>query len=100
LKITDKDGNFRYSAIRKINFSNNGDDISIYPNPVSGSKIFIASSGIISRAVLYDAAGRTVKIFELNTRTSVLNLEGISKGSFQLRVFTENSMHTEKIIIQ
>lgn len=100
LKMIDKDAAFRYSPIRKINFNNVGDDITVYPNPVTDSKIFIASSGNVIRAVLFDAAGRTIRSIKLNGRSNTLDLSGIAKGAYQLRVITENSMHTEKIIIQ
>ncbi|MEO6253542.1 MAG: S8 family serine peptidase [Ferruginibacter sp.] len=100
LKMIDKDAGFRYSPIRKINFSNPGDDISVYPNPVVDGKLFIASSAGAATAVLFDAAARTVRSFKLHGRSNTLDLSGIAKGNYQLRVITENSMHTEKIIIQ
>lgn len=34
LKLNDRDGRFRYSNVVKINISNKGESISIYPNPV------------------------------------------------------------------
>ncbi len=100
LKMTDKNGSFRYSPIRKINFNNAADDITLYPNPVVDSKIIIASSGNLTKAVIYDAAGKLIKTFVLQGRNNELNLMGIAKGIYQLKVFTENSIHTEKIIIQ
>lgn len=100
LKMIDADGSFRYSATRKVNFNNAEDDISIYPNPVIGSSIFIASSANSNKALLFDAAGRLIRTFVLNGRNNTLGLHGILKGAYQLRVFTENTVHTEKIIIQ
>ena len=100
LKMTDKDGSFLYSPVRKINFSNASDDITVYPNPVTNATIFIASSANASHAVLFDAAGRTIKLFTLNGRSNALNVGGIAKGTYQLRIFTQNSVRTERIIIQ
>ena len=65
LKMLDKDATYLYSDIRKINFNNAGDDITIYPNPVVNSKIFIASSGNANTAVLFDVTGKTVRTFKL-----------------------------------
>ncbi|MEO6541430.1 MAG: T9SS type A sorting domain-containing protein, partial [Ferruginibacter sp.] len=100
LKMIDKDGSFRYSPIRKINFNNAGDDITVYPNPVADAKIFIASSGNSTSAVLFDAAGRTIRSYKLGGRSNTLDVSGIARGAYQLRIFTENTVHTEKIIIQ
>ncbi len=100
LKMTDKDGSFRNSPVRKVNFDNVGDDFIIYPNPVTANKLFVSSTGKITGAVLYDAAGRMVKLYTLNNRSNTLDVGGIAKGTYQLKVFTENATHTEKIIIQ
>jgi hypothetical protein len=100
LKMMDKDGSFRNSPVRRINFDNAGDDISLYPNPVVQSKLIIASTGICNRAILFDAAGKTIRTFTLNGRNSTLDLTGIAGGTYQLKIFTSNSTQTQKIIIQ
>ncbi len=100
LKMTDVDGSFRYSPIRKINFDNTGDDFTIYPNPVKGDKIYISSTGNLNSAMLFDAAGSLIKLFTLKGRSNTLDVGGVAKGTYQLKVFTENATHTEKIIIQ
>lgn len=99
LKMIDRDGSFRYSPVRKINFNSALDDITIYPNPVRSSRIFIASSGNCHKAVLYDAAGKIIKTFTLQGRNNTLELPGIAKGIYQLKVFAGNAVHTEKILI-
>ena len=100
LKMLDKNATFSYSPVRKINFNNAGDDIMVYPNPIVDDKVFIASSGNASRAILFDVTGRAIKSFILNGRSNTLNISGIVKGAYQLKVFTKNSIHTQKIIIQ
>ena len=100
LKIMDKDGSFRYSPVRRINFNNNGDDVTVYPNPVINAAVFIGSSANTNKAIIFDAAGKMIRTFKLTGRSNTLDLMGIAKGTYQLQVFTENSMHTQKIIIQ
>lgn len=100
LKMVDKDNTFQYSPIRKINFNNAGDDIMLYPNPVINSTLFVASSGNCTRALLYDATGKLIKTFALQGRSNTLNLAGIAKGVYQLKVFTNDSVKTEKILVQ
>jgi len=100
LKMTDLDGSFRNSPVRKINFENTGDDFSIYPNPVTADKLFVSSTGKITSALLFDAAGRVVKLYTLNSRSNTLDVGGIAKGTYQLKVFKEKATQPEKIIIQ
>jgi len=100
LKMMDIDGSYRYSPVRRVNFNNAGDDFSIYPNPVSADKIYVSSTGNMNSAVIFDAAGRLIKLFTLKGRSNTLDVSGIAKGTYQLKVFTENATHTEKMIIQ
>lgn len=100
LKMIDRDAGFRYSPVRKINFTNAADDITLYPNPVVNSKLFIASSGNITRAIVYDAAGKTIKTFVLQGRNNILNLSGIAKGIYQLKIFADSAVYSAKILIQ
>lgn len=100
LRIKDKDGKITYSPVRKINFGNKGDDVTVYPNPVVHSKISIASSGNCTGAVLFDATGKQVRQFTLQGQTNTLDLSGIAKGIYQLRISTASSVHTEKIVIE
>ena len=100
LKMTDRNGSFQYSPVRKINFNNTANDIMIYPNPVVNAVLYIASSGNCHKVMLYDAAGKLIKSFQLQGRNNTLNLAGISKGIYQLKIFTGDSIKTEKILIQ
>ena len=100
LRMLDKDATFRNSPVRKINFSNAGDDITVYPVPVVDGKLFIASSANARSAMLFDAAGRIIKSFTLQGNNNTLDVSTIAKGTYQLKIFTENSTYAQKIIIQ
>jgi hypothetical protein len=100
LKITDKNGVISYSSVRKINFQSNGDDIMIYPNPVTNGVITIAASVNCTTANLYDAAGKLIQVFQLKGRTNTVTLTGIAKGLYQLKVIAGGIIQTEKIIIE
>jgi len=51
-------------------------------------------------ATIFYAAGKMIRTFKLTGRSNTLDLAGIAKGTYQLMIFTENSVHTQKIIIQ
>ena len=100
LKIMDRDGSFTYSPVRRVDFSSSSDDITVYPNPVTHHVLTIASTGNCTAASIYDAAGKLMKEFILKGRSNTLNLTGLVPGIYQLRILTENSAQTKKIMIQ
>jgi hypothetical protein len=100
LKVVERNGVYSYSAIRKLDFSNNDDNILIYPNPIINATIFISSSGNCSRALLYDASGKLVKSFPLQGRSNTINITGMAKGIYLLKVISANSTHTEKVLVR
>jgi hypothetical protein len=100
LKIIDNAGTFSYSPVRKLNFSGDGIDITVYPNPVNNGTVTISASDNCNKAILYDAAGKQVKAFVLQGRTNSLNVADVAKGIYQLKIFAENGMQTEKIVLQ
>ena len=94
------DGSFRYSPVRRVNFNYVAVDINIYPNPVTHDRIYISSSGSCSSADCYDATGKKVKSFMLQGTSNSLDLSGLSKGIYQLKIVTQNSIQNKKIVIQ
>ncbi|MBK7884444.1 MAG: S8 family serine peptidase [Chitinophagaceae bacterium] len=99
LKIMDKDDAFTYSPIRKVDFGK-GNEVTVYPNPVINSLLYLTTSVNCKKAILFDAAGKQVKAFTLQGMYNTLDVKAISKGVYQLKIFTENAVHTQKIIIQ
>ncbi len=100
LKIVQRDGVYTNSVKRKLDFGNNGDDILIYPNPVINETLFISASANCSSAILYDESGKLVKSFALQGTNNTINIKGIAKGIYLLKIFSDNSIHTEKILVQ
>lgn len=100
LKSIDRNGAFKYSAVRRVNFKSEGNDIVIYPNPVTGGAATVAASVNCTSAKLFDAAGKFIRSFQLKGRTNTLLLKGIAKGVYQLQIITDRAAQTEKIIIE
>ncbi|MBS1510657.1 MAG: S8 family serine peptidase [Bacteroidetes bacterium] len=99
IKAVDQNNAFKYTQVEKVLFSGSKNGIVIYPNPAS-SVINISSAGNATNAQLYDAAGKLVRTKILKGKLNVLPLHGIAKGIYQLRIVTEQSAETEKIIVQ
>jgi hypothetical protein len=100
IKLIDANQKITYTDIRKINFDKNGIDISIYPNPVNDGIVKIISSENCSKAILFDATGKTISTYILQGRNNKINIQGISKGMYQLQVFVGNESSIQKIIIE
>jgi hypothetical protein len=100
LKSIDRNGVFKYSAVRKVNFTSAGNDIAIYPNPVSTGIVTVTASVNCQSAQLFDAAGKRIRAYLLKGKTNTLSLTGLAKGVYQLQIVTDKSTQTEKIIVE
>ena len=100
LKMVQRNGVYTFTDIRKLDFSNKGDDFLIYPNPVKNAIISISSSANCTNALLYDESGKLVKSFVLQGKNNTINIVGIAKGVYQLKIISVNSTHTEKVLVQ
>jgi hypothetical protein len=100
LRSVDNNNASRYSPVRKVNFKAGTNDISIYPNPVINSIITISSAVNCSSAQLFDATGKLVQEFKLKGKINTLTLKRVTKGIYQLKVVTERSVYTDKIMVQ
>jgi Secretion system C-terminal sorting domain/Immune inhibitor A peptidase M6 len=100
LKIIDKNSLSKYSTIRKINYTLDGADIMVFPNPVSDGIITITSSVNCNAAQLFDATGKLVKQYALTGKSNTLSVTGVANGIYQLKITTEKNVQSQKIIIQ
>ena len=100
LKIVERNGAFTFSPIKKISFGNDGDVIFIYPNPIINATLFIASTVNCTSCYLYDATGKIVKSFTLQGRNNAINISGVAKGIYTLKVISEIGTHSKKVFIQ
>ena len=100
LKIVERNGKFTFSQIKKVNFGNNGDLIFIYPNPIINATLYITSAENCSGCYLYDGTGKLVKNFILHGRNNYINIIGVSKGIYTLKIISEIGTHSKKVFIQ
>lgn len=72
----------------------------VSPNPAT-DKIFIISDKFFSNytATLYDVAGKNISFSSFNT-SSEIDLDGISKGIYFLRIASEDKIVVRKIVLQ
>lgn len=72
--------------------------VSMYPNPTIG-QFFIKNDSflVLEKAVIYDVSGRLISNTNLS-KTTVISLEGVSKGMYFVNIHSANGMITKKIL--
>ena len=78
-----------------INNSNNKNNITIYPNPSNGIFTITNNELQITNIEIVDITGKTIQYSVINNQYSINK-----KGIYFIKMKTENSTYTEKIIIQ
>lgn len=92
LKQTDYDGQYSYSNIEAVKIQNTFDDVSVYPNPVTGNGYLTLSSlkDDEQTIAIYDVAGRLVyrKQFTIVIGNNKLTLEttSLTKGMYFIQL--------------
>jgi 1,4-alpha-glucan branching enzyme len=106
LQQVDKDGSFSYSTIQTVRINNvSADKWIVYPNPVNSATALFAQAYINTlQLTLTDASG---KVLYSNYYNNVTNgqridipVQGLAKGLYLLKVTTDKSVKTDKLIIQ
>lgn len=94
LKQYDFGGAFAYSQIRTVNFDQFA-AINVYPNPTSGP-IYIQSENAVDISI-FDINGRLILQKE---NTNLCDLSNQAAGVYYVRISTQTSVQTEKIVLE
>ncbi|UUV22034.1 T9SS type A sorting domain-containing protein [Paenimyroides aestuarii] len=75
--------------------------VQIYPNPVTGGKIYINAENNSAKVIeLYDMLGKRILIAEMNGYQKELNVSNLKAGVYILKLTDKNNSITRKIIIK
>ena len=101
IKQFDVDGKFEYSAVKSVSFSMSY-KISVAPNP---AKDFINISttkkqNVILTIQLIDASGKILRTIRSSQSYVKMNIAGIAKGLYFLKVKDENTIQTQRLTIE
>jgi uncharacterized repeat protein (TIGR01451 family) len=108
LKSVDIDGAFKFSSTVLVNIGNGADVISsVYPNPTNGTVILKLQGEIRGKVqvMIMDHSGRIVLTRQYDALNSSqlqadLQLGHLSKGSYILKITTDNKVYNHKLLIQ
>jgi len=97
LAQVDFDGTITYSKVIVIDFGTSPG--TVFPNPFSENATVKFSSDIVLSIELIDITGRTVCTYTKNKeQTSITIGEGISKGTYLLRMMSSDKVYISKLI--
>lgn len=75
------------------------DGLSVYPNPVSGDRVYITSrAGADKEIVIYDVLGK--KVLQTVLTTKELNISTLTPGVYILQIKEEEATATRKLIVK
>lgn len=98
LKQVDKDGKSEYSKIVSVAFDN-AQMVKVYPNPATNMVTVDAAS--VKSIELYNILGQAVNApVTFGSSSHNINTSGLAKGSYTLRIVTDNGTTTQKLILQ
>ncbi|WP_118973256.1 T9SS type A sorting domain-containing protein [Taibaiella koreensis] len=98
LKQTDRDGTYEYSTIKQVSFENAG-SINIHPNP---AKDYVIIDGLAGGETikLYDATGRMVKEMRPASSSTMVQLDALNEGLYQVSIIDVNGNTVSKKIMK
>ena len=97
LKLVDIDGDFKYSKIEPILFSNKS-AITVYPNPAKNEIRILSSKKIISIEIT-DVLGKLVKRITVNTDNRY-NINDLQQGIHFIKITDEEKATVTKLLVQ
>lgn len=103
LKLWDNDGSFVYSQVRQVNFESKGiyPASAVYPNPNRGQFILLLGNTDIENDVaIYNSLGQLVERWSVIANSTSFNIQGLSAGTYMLRVTNAIDAETFRIIVQ
>lgn len=91
LKMVDTDGSYSYSEIRAVNGKSGLNEVSIFPNPSSGtSRVTLTEVTPGTEVHVIDHAGRVIRTFNMQN-TNNIELNNLQKGMYMIRVVNKET---------
>jgi photosystem II stability/assembly factor-like uncharacterized protein len=101
IRQINKNNSSGFSEIRKVLIGSLPANIVIGPNPAEeNSEINIYTSERNLQVEIFDVHGRVIHAQTMKTGNTSISLEGIAKGSYNIRFKNESGMWLQKIIIR
>lgn len=103
LKLIDKDGRYKYSAVLPVFINCKATQVHAYPNPVKNGRLYVSLTGAArySEATLLSLSGQVILKHNINNGTNYLNVSNIAAGLYELNIKDPSGLVTKvKVFIQ
>ncbi|MFT3826941.1 MAG: S8 family serine peptidase [Chitinophagaceae bacterium] len=101
LKMLDKDAQFTYSPVRRVNGDDKGLVVTLYPNPAAPrSQVTITTSANSYRVEIADVSGRMLKAFTVQGTQYQVPVLGLTAGTYLLNIYTDGGKKVEKLVVK
>ena len=104
IRETDRDGKSALSPVRVVQFGNTALDVRLWPVPTYNHSVQLevqADNATSISATLQNAIGQTLKAFVIRQGINLLNLDGVSRGIYFLKIQTnKDDIEIRRIVIQ
>jgi len=107
IKVTDNNGGeynkqFKIEQIATAIDNLNNDNITIYPNPVTGNSIYIKADIVINKIEIYNMSGHKLlsETQQENSKSIKIDMPKIYSGTYFIQIFGKNRTITKKIIFR
>ena len=73
--------------------------LSLYPNPVTGGKVYISSKNDLEKEIIvFDVLGK--KVIQTHIISKELNISELGPGVYIIKISEENASATRKLIVR
>jgi hypothetical protein len=73
--------------------------LSLYPNPVTGDRVYITSKNDLDKEIIiFDVLGK--KVMQTTVSTKELNISNLSPGVYIIKITEENATSSRKLIVR
>ena len=105
--VTELNGSIRYSPVVKVQLAGLQTGLSIFPNPVSGSKVSVQFTGVkeVYTVRIYAASGKIIQSTNWEhpggMMTKVLDLpSGLPAGQYFMEMSSRSAQYRKTLILQ
>lgn len=105
LKQFDMDGKFIYTPVRVLNFNDNSELVSIYPNPSTGkvtvnlTSAYLNSNAALNVINMNGAVVYHVKLIDYKFPTIEMNLDNLASGTYMIHLNSGTNNYGVKLIL-
>lgn len=87
----------KLNSIGKVN----AEKVNVYPNPNNGIfQVQLASEAVIDHVEVFDVNGKQLSVLAGGSESVQVNMTGLATGVYIVKIYTNNSMGTARVVVE